>query len=719
MGLVSPILDDRTYQELRDELVARIPVHTREWTDHNESDPGIALLELFAHLGESVLYRLNQLPETVRIEFLRLLGVRRRPAVPAQVLLAAGTDVPAGVAVPRQTEASAGSLVFETTGATQVWPLTCVAVGKTEAPEIAVGNLAESDRRDDARARVGLQPGDPAVFYETTQVPADPVAPDAAPLDVAETVDEALWIAVLRTAATDLRALGGRSIFVGFAFDELIERPFALQDLGAGEDDDSASAFDAGELTADPPPMLWRLWQGPGRGFTTLDVGDDSTRGLVTTGVVEVELPPQLPVLDPVAATPGDLESPPPLTDEEQAASVVAWLQVRRPRTEHLTDPVRKIRWVGLNAVLAEHARTASPEQLGSGTGDTDQRYALTKHPVLPGSTRVQVAEPGGWRDWVEVDTYLVSGPEDRHYTVDHDSGAVVFDGRRLPQLGEQIRVTAYRYGGGAAGNVAAASIARFQGVGGVEVTNPLPAAGGADAAGLEEAMDEIPAEVHRRDRCVTAEDFCEMARRVSGVGRAETLMLLHPDTPSVQAAGVVSVVVLPVRDLSSPQAPLPGYDLLRRVAAYLDVRRLATTELYVIPPTYVPMALSIGLAVRTGYQVDAVRSWVEQILRQYLAALPPAGPDGAGWTLGRTVRAAELEAVAVQVEGVEYIVGSALARVVGDEAVPVPEITLERWELPELTSLTVVSGEALPPGAPYEVDGPDDVLVPLPPDVC
>ncbi len=404
----------------------------------------------------------------------------------------------------------------------------------------------------------GCNPATRAVFYETTQVPADPLAPDATPLDVAETVDEALWIAVLRTEATDLRALGGRSIFIGFAFDERIERPFALQDLGADEDDDSASAFDAGELTADPPSMLWRLWQGPGRGFATLDVGDDSTRGLVTTGVVEVELPPQLPVLDPVAATPGDLESPPPLTDEEQTASVVAWLQVRRPRTEHLTDPVRKIRWVGLNAVLAEHARTASPEQLGSGTGDTDQRYALTKHPVLPGSTRLQVAEPDGWRDWVEVDTYLVSGPEDRHYTVDHDSGAVVFDGRRLPQLGEQIRVTSYRYGGGAAGNVAAASITRFQGVGGVEVTNPLPAVGGADAAGLDEAMDEIPAEVHRRDRCVTAEDFCEMARRVSGVGRAETLTLLHPDTPSVQAAGVVSVVVLPVRDLSSPRGTAP-----------------------------------------------------------------------------------------------------------------------------------------------------------------
>ena len=84
MALISPILDDRTYEQLREELVKRIPVYAPEWTDHNESDPGIALLELFAYLGESVLYRFNQIPDTTKIEFLRLLGVAPRTARPAQ-----------------------------------------------------------------------------------------------------------------------------------------------------------------------------------------------------------------------------------------------------------------------------------------------------------------------------------------------------------------------------------------------------------------------------------------------------------------------------------------------------------------------------------------------------------------------------------------------------------------------------------------------------------
>ena len=46
MALIAPVLDNRTYEQLRDELVGRIPSVTPEWTNHNESDPGMALLAL-------------------------------------------------------------------------------------------------------------------------------------------------------------------------------------------------------------------------------------------------------------------------------------------------------------------------------------------------------------------------------------------------------------------------------------------------------------------------------------------------------------------------------------------------------------------------------------------------------------------------------------------------------------------------------------------------
>ena len=44
MAIIPPRLDDRAFDDLRAELIRRIPIHAPEWTDHNASDPGIALL---------------------------------------------------------------------------------------------------------------------------------------------------------------------------------------------------------------------------------------------------------------------------------------------------------------------------------------------------------------------------------------------------------------------------------------------------------------------------------------------------------------------------------------------------------------------------------------------------------------------------------------------------------------------------------------------------
>jgi len=49
-----PVLDERSYETLWDELVGRIPVHSPEWTDFNQSDPAVTLVELLAFLVDSL-----------------------------------------------------------------------------------------------------------------------------------------------------------------------------------------------------------------------------------------------------------------------------------------------------------------------------------------------------------------------------------------------------------------------------------------------------------------------------------------------------------------------------------------------------------------------------------------------------------------------------------------------------------------------------------------
>jgi len=79
MPLQTPSLDDRSFQDLLDELRTRIPLYCPEWTDHNVSDPGITLLELFAWLVDILLYRLNQVPFKHHVRLLELLGIQLEP----------------------------------------------------------------------------------------------------------------------------------------------------------------------------------------------------------------------------------------------------------------------------------------------------------------------------------------------------------------------------------------------------------------------------------------------------------------------------------------------------------------------------------------------------------------------------------------------------------------------------------------------------------------
>src|SRR5947209_16371676 len=92
MALKIPTLDNRTYQDLLNEALARIPVHNPEWTNFNRSDPGVTLIELFAFLSESLLYRCNQIPERNHRKFLSLLNIPLQPATPAQGLVTFTND---------------------------------------------------------------------------------------------------------------------------------------------------------------------------------------------------------------------------------------------------------------------------------------------------------------------------------------------------------------------------------------------------------------------------------------------------------------------------------------------------------------------------------------------------------------------------------------------------------------------------------------------------
>ena len=105
MALPVPNLDDRTFQDIVNEARRRIPMYCPEWTDHNLSDPGITLIELFAWMTEMILYRLNKVPDRNYVKFLELIGVTLAPANPAstEITFKLAAPLPNAVAIPAGT----------------------------------------------------------------------------------------------------------------------------------------------------------------------------------------------------------------------------------------------------------------------------------------------------------------------------------------------------------------------------------------------------------------------------------------------------------------------------------------------------------------------------------------------------------------------------------------------------------------------------------------
>src|SRR5580693_8891455 len=83
MPLVAPNLDTRTFEQIVAEVRRRIPTFTPEWTDLNDSDPGITLAQLFAFMSDQLIFQVNQVPNKGLITFLQMVGVELHPAVPA------------------------------------------------------------------------------------------------------------------------------------------------------------------------------------------------------------------------------------------------------------------------------------------------------------------------------------------------------------------------------------------------------------------------------------------------------------------------------------------------------------------------------------------------------------------------------------------------------------------------------------------------------------
>ena len=76
MPIRRPDTDTRGYQQLFDEALRRLPAHSPQWTDINQSDPGVTLVQLFAWIADT-LGLFDRIPESDRARLRKFARLRR------------------------------------------------------------------------------------------------------------------------------------------------------------------------------------------------------------------------------------------------------------------------------------------------------------------------------------------------------------------------------------------------------------------------------------------------------------------------------------------------------------------------------------------------------------------------------------------------------------------------------------------------------------------
>ena len=142
------------------------------------------------------------------------------------------------------------------------------------------------------------------------------------------------------------------------------------------------------------------------------------------------------------------------------------------------------------------------------------------------------------------------------------------------------------------------------------------------------------------------------LAKQAGNVRRAKALPLAHPLFPDVKVPGAVTVIIVPDAKVPDPQ---PSDGLLRTVCAYLESRRLLTTELFVVGPRYVSVSVEATVVADDDADPGRVKQDVEAALSSYLHPLT-GGDDGSGWPFGGPIRYSQVLQRVFTVDGVDSV---------------------------------------------------------------
>ena len=586
-------LDDRRFQDLVSEARLRINRSCPEWTEHNVSDPGITLIELFAWMTEMTIYRLNRVPDKLHVTLLELLGIQ--------------LDGPSAAATDlrfRLVEPPTEPLLIQG-GETEV------GTPRTASDEAIVFQVHDDFTIPRARpAAYVLQRGGQVKDVGVADGVARPQGADQLPFGNPPPVGDALYL----------------------GFDEPIGRLLMQVDV------DASQARGAG-VNPEDPPLRWEVSQGD-NGWEDAIVLEDLTGGFnYGAGTVELQLPPRSAVQPLGGHRMHWLRC---RIDDKTRHGGAATTYTQPPEIYSITA-------APIGALLPAHARRAGGERGARRL----RRHARPDLPAAlqPGAqardaarrSRSRTPSPATGRPGSCAPDFVTSTEFDRHFILDPVAGEVELgpairetDGGwtqygAIPPKGALMRFTRYRHGGGRGGNVAAGTLtscARRS-----PASTRSPTRGRPPAASTPSARARPPARGDGDPHALPrghGRGLRVPRRRGVAARRARGLRAAAGHRRPGRAAHRAAAVSRPTA--SSPTtSSRPSEDLLKEVAEYLDERRLIGTTVQLLPCRYRGLSVVVNLQASPLADTARVEEDVAHALYTYLNPLVGGNATGPG----------------------------------------------------------------------------------------
>ncbi|HRW05752.1 MAG TPA: putative baseplate assembly protein [Caldilineaceae bacterium] len=646
MSFQPPVLDDRTFQQIVDEVKKRIPLYCPEWTDHNVSDPGVTLIELFAWMTEMLIYRLNQVPELHYRKFAEFLGLQQQPPRAATTMitfwLSKGLAVDDTSGAEGNDAASSGPLTRLIAADTQL----STTQTETTEPIIFTTDRAftiHAPRLQTLRLDRKDPPSSQSVPQRVLQELRDGLPDDNgyAVFSDEPVIDEALYFGFQNDLSYHI-------LQFDFVFDEK---------AGIG-------------INVKHPPYVWEAYSEKG-GWEKIEAYPDTTRGMnAQHGNVVLHLP-QLRSWDPTAASGNSSSMAAAYWVRVRIKEITAVEAAQGMRAYNRTPELLQIKQVAAVGciVRASQCRTVNDEQIGISDGSPGQRFRLSGSPVLlpmRAEERLRVELKDQQSYWEHRSDFSESDRTARHFVIDSMTGELRLGPTVRQPTGEMRRYGAippreatlilerYRYGGGTRGNLpkGAINVLRSSIPYVASVENRVAATGGLDEQPLEDLELSVQRLLRTRHVAVAPEDFQAhvMERFANEIDRVHCIPLRRESDPK-DKDGVRLLVIprLAVNGSSAEMVYLPDEvlevdaSLREEILDYLEQFRLLTYKLVVEKPRYQRVKATVDVTVRPEVDREPLRILIHNRLQHFFHPTT-GGLNGRGRRFGKPLTIDEVE---------------------------------------------------------------------------